>query len=350
MAQHAGQGAQGRVATVRDVADRAGVSQATAARALGGYGSVSGAARTRVLDAAAALGYQPNDVARALASGASRTVGLIVGDFENPFFATAARGLSDVVEGEGYTLLLANSDESLERERRAIQAFRARSVDALVICPVSDQSSVDLRGLGFPIVLLDRVVRGLERDAVTVGNAAGATRAVQHLIDLGHQRIGAVTDTSAIHSTAQRLRGYRSALRSAGLPTDDDLVSVGNSSQEGGYQAALALLQGPDRPDGIFATSNFMTAGTVRALRELGLRIGSDVALVGFDDTDWAELTDPPITVVRQPVMEMGRRAGELLLQRLRDPDAPPQRARLATDLVVRRSAGEPAAAVGTVA
>jgi LacI family transcriptional regulator len=346
MDNQAGRKGQGRVATVRDVAERAGVSVATAARALGGYGSVSGAARTRVLDAAAALGYQPNDVARALASGASRTIGLIVGDFENPFFATAARGLSDVVDGEGYTLLLANSDESLERERRAIQAFRARSVDALVICPVSDQSASGLRDLGCPVVLLDRAVRGLQLDAVTVGNAAGASRAVQHLIDLGHRRIGAVTDTASINSTAQRLRGYRSALREAGLTIDNALVSVGSSSQEGGYQAALALLRSPRRPDAIFATSNFMTAGTVRAMRELGLRVGSDVALVGFDDTDWAAHSDPPVTVVRQPVMEMGRRAGELLLARLGDPGAPPQRVRLPTELIVRQSAGEPAPAV----
>lgn len=343
-------GERRQVATVRDVAERAGVSQATAARALGRYGSVSEKARVRVLDAAAAIGYRPNDVARALASGATKTIGLIVGDVENPFFATAARGISDVVEKHGYTLLLANSDESLEREHRAVDAFRARLVDGLVICPVSDGSGAELRDQSYPIVLLDRGVRGLALDTVMVENAAGAKSAVEHLIAYGQRRIGVVTDSADIHSTGQRLRGYRAALRAHDIPVDDALISIGSSTQDGGYAAAMALLRQPDPPRALFATSNFMTAGTVRAIQELGLRIPDDVALVAFDDTDWATLIDPPITVVTQPVMEMGRRAGELLIARIRGSTVAAQRVRLPTGLVVRRSCGETAATPGSAA
>jgi LacI family transcriptional regulator len=329
-----------RLATVRDVAGRAGVSQATAARALGGYGSVSARARQRVLDAAAALQYQPNDVARALASGATKTIGLIVGDVENPFFAAAARGLSDVVEEYGYTLLLANSDENIERERRAVEVIRAR-VDGLVLAPASDASGAALQGQHSQVVLLDRGIRGLSVDTVTAENAAGATRAVEHMLALGHRRIGVIADSPDIHSTGQRLRGYRTALRAAGLPADPELVSVGSSSQQGGYEAAMRLLRRRPHLEAIFATSNFMTAGAVRALRELGLVLARDVALVGFDDTDWATLIDPPITIVRQPVTAMGRKAGELLMDRLGGDTAPARRIRLRTELVIRRSAGE---------
>jgi LacI family transcriptional regulator len=338
---NAREGESRRVATVRDVAQRAGVSQATAARALGGYGSVSERARRRVLDAASALSYQPNDVARALASGAKRTIGLIVADVENPFFAAAARGLSDVVETHGYTLLLANSDENIERERAAIEAIRTR-VDGFVLSPSSDASGAALAAQHSQVVLLDRGIRGLSVDTVTVENAAGARRAVEHLLGLGHRRIGAVADSPDIHSTEQRLRGYRAALRTAGIPDEPELVSIGDSTQQGGYEAATRLLGRRPLPEALFATSNFMTAGAVRAIRELGLRLARDIALVGFDDTDWATLIEPPITVVRQPVAEMGRKAGELIMERLRGSSAPARRVRLRTELVIRRSAGEP--------
>jgi LacI family transcriptional regulator len=328
-----------RQATVRDVAERAGVSQATAARALGGYGSVSARARRRVTDAAAALHYQPNDVARALASGAKRTIGLIVADVENPFFATAARGLSDVIEEFGYTLLLANSDENIDRERRAIEVVRSR-VDGFVLSPTSDASGAALDSQHSHVVLLDRGIRGLSIDTVTVENAAGARRAVEHLLGLGHRRIGVIADSPDIHSTDQRLRGYRTALRTAAIEVDPELISIGSSTQQGGYEAAMRLLQ-RSPPQAIFATSNFMTAGAVHAARELGLRLATDLALVGFDDTDWATLIDPPITVVRQPVAEMGRAAGELLVERLGGATVPARRVRLKTELVIRRSAGE---------
>jgi DNA-binding LacI/PurR family transcriptional regulator len=219
--------------TVREVAARAAVSQATAARALGGYGYVSAAARRRVEEAAQQLGYRPNDVARALASGSTKTVGLIVGDIENPFFAGLARGVANAVEAKGYTVLLANSDEDLGHERRAVEAFRTRLVDGLIIAPVTGSESAHLRGGQRPVVLVDRAVRGLHVDTVTVTNAQGAATATAHLLALGHRRIGVVTDSPEIHSTAQRLRGYRRALRAARITPDESLISYGASTQEG---------------------------------------------------------------------------------------------------------------------
>jgi LacI family transcriptional regulator len=331
------------VVTIRDVATRAEVSQATAARALGGYGYVSSAARRAVLQAAEELGYRPNAVAKALVSGSTKTIGLIVGDIENPFFAAAARGLADVVEDEGYTLLLANSDEDLERERQAVDVFRTQLVDGLVIAPVSGNDGHHLRLLeadNRPLVLMDRAVRGLQVDTVLVDNAGGARKAVDHLIAFGHDRIGVVSDAEEISSTAERLRGYRRALRDAGIEPDPGLVSVGPSTRAGGYEAARALLERVDRPRAIFTLNNFMTAGAVRAIRDLGLRIPDDVALVAFDELEWTTLVDPPITVVAQPVAELGRVVGSRLLARLRGDAGPARRTRLRTELIVRASCG----------
>ncbi|HEY0389129.1 MAG TPA: LacI family DNA-binding transcriptional regulator [Gaiellales bacterium] len=324
--------------TVRDVARAAGVSQATAARVLGNYGYASADARVRVTETATALGYTPNGVARALVSRATHTVGLIVGDIDNPFFAGVARGLADALEPRGYTVLLANADEDPARERRAMQALRARRVDGLVVVPAPGAGSGSFSGSP-PLVLLDRTVPGVDADAVLARNTAGARRAVEHLLSLRHARIGMISDTPAISSSAERLAGYRRTLREAGL-LDESLVSIGGSSQADGVRAARSLLARRDRPSALFTANNFMTYGAVLACRELGLQIPADVAIVGFDDLDWTTLVDPPLTVVSQPVGELGRIAGERLLARIAGDDGPRRRVRLDTHLIVRGSCG----------
>jgi LacI family transcriptional regulator len=328
--------------TVADVAKAAGVSFATAARALGGYGHVSAKARGAVEAAAAELGYRRNDVARALASGSTRSVGLVVGDIENPFFATLSRGVADVLEPEGYTLLLANSDEDPAREARAIEALRTQ-VDGLLIAPAASTGADRTRDPGKPLVLLDRTVSGLEVDSVTVENAAGAARAVEHLLARGHRRIGLVTSGAGSSSTAQRIRGYRSALRKAGLEPDPSWEAVNPEfTPAGARAAALSLLSAGRRRrvTAIFTTDNFMTHGVWLAARELGLSIPGDVALAAFDDIDWLTLVDPQVTAVVQPVMELGREAGRLLLRRLDDPGASVRKVKLGTELAVRGSTG----------
>lgn len=326
--------------TVADVAKAAGVSFATAARALGGYGHVSARARAAVEAAAAELGYRRNDVARALASGSTRSVGLVVGDIENPFFATVSRGVADVLEPEGYTLLLANSDEDPAREARAIEALRTQ-VDGLLVAPAASTGAARTQDPGKPLVLVDRTVHGLEADCVTVENAAGAARAVEHLVERGHRRIGIVTSGAGSSSTAQRIRGYRSAMKAAGLAVDPAWEAMNPEfTPAGARAAALELLSAPKRRrvTAVFTTDNFMTHGVWVAARELGLSIPRDVAVVAFDDIDWLTLVEPQVTAVVQPVMELGREAGRLLLRRLAEPDAKVRKVRLGTELVVRGS------------
>lgn len=330
--------------TVKDVAHAAGVSQATAARALGGYGYVSATSRRAIEDAARNLGYRRHAVAQALASNVTHTVGLVVSDIENPFFAAVARGLSDVLEADGYTILLANSDEDLEREERLVEAFRSRRVDGLAVAP-SVGSSIphlaDLVAADVPLVLFDRPVRGLKVDVVLVDNRQGARTAVEHLLRLGHKRIGLVSDPPEIASSAERIHGYRAALEEAGLPVDDRLIALTGSTQTAGYNGARALMEQRRRPSALFTANNMMSVGTLLALRDLGLRVPDDVALVGFDDFEWTTLIEPPLTVVRQPVQEIGWRAAERLLARMRGDRSSPRRIRLATEFVVRGSCGE---------
>jgi LacI family transcriptional regulator len=329
--------------TVRDVALQAGVSQATAARALGGYGYVGETARRRILTAASALGYLPNNAARTLASGTSNIIGLVAGDIENSFFATAARGLADVVEEFGYTLIIANSDEDVARERRAVDSLRANKVDGLVVAPADSRDGTHLAdavSAGTPIVLLDRTVRGLAVDSAVSDGLAGTAAAMRHLLAQGHRRIGMVTNCVHVRLTSMtmRRRGWEDALRSAGIKPDDSLLAVTSSPMEDGYRATLELLTGPKPPTAVIAANNFMTIGALRAVRELDIELRRDLSLVAFDDFELLSLYEPPITAVAQPVRQLGREAGKLLLARMHGDSVSPRRLRLPTELIVRES------------
>jgi LacI family transcriptional regulator len=335
------------VLTIREVAEAAGVSQATASRALGGYGSVSSAAAARVLEAAEKLGYRTNRVAQALRSGQMRTVGFIPGDLENPFFAKIARHLGDALESEGYVLLVSSSAESAERERKIIDTFLAHMLSGVVIAPTAQQSAPHLDRLvsdGVPLVLVDRLVGGVRADSVTTNNEEAGRQAVAHLIECGHRRIAIVSDNLQITSTSERFTGYQRALSDAGLPLDPRLLGVGDSSRESARTVAARLLAMPDRPTAVFTTDNFMTEGVLQAIREAGLSVPTDVSLVGFDDFPETSFIDPAITVVAQPIAEMGEEAARLLLARLRGDRSAPHRVNLVAELIVRNSTAAPLA------
>ena len=339
MSERDGNMTDGRV-TLQDVASLAGVSQATAGRALGGYGTISEDSRQRVEQAATKLGYRTNAVARALASGTTKSIGLVIGDIENPFFATVARGLSDVVQEAGYTVVLANADENWDMERQALEVFDTRSVDGLVVAPApgSDASSIEKLGNRIPLVVIDRDLPGLDVDSVLVDNVAGAASATRHLVNLGHREIGLVTEPPVISSVRERIQGYEQVLEENGLATSPSLRAEGTPRLEGGLLAATELLNSPDRPHAIFATTNTMTAAVLAAAAELGLKIPEDLSLVGFDDSEWMRLVSPPITVVRQPVYALGQATGRLLNDRINGWTGDPKQLRLKTELVVRES------------
>ncbi|WP_229874421.1 LacI family DNA-binding transcriptional regulator [Amycolatopsis deserti] len=343
-------------ASLIDVARAAGVSTATAGRALGGYGQVSERTRERVLAAAAELGYRPNGLARSMVTGSTQTIGVVVTDVANPFFATALRGITDVTSPAGFEVLLANTGGVLEAEQRAVSVMSEKRVDGVIVAAARPGEGAHLRramDAGVPVVLIDRQVSGVpEADSVTVDNDHAAAEAVGHLAELGHRRIGVITEAGdqlarvragnrrrGLFPSAVRLRGYVSALEAAGLPVDAALVASARYDRSSAYDALNRLLDLPEPPTAVLCTDNVLASGAYRAAQDRGLRMPSELSLIGFDDEPWTTLVRPELTIVEQPTYELGARAGRQLLDRIAA-GAPrrPQHVQLRAKLVARGS------------
>ncbi|MDX2019190.1 MAG: LacI family DNA-binding transcriptional regulator [Deltaproteobacteria bacterium] len=328
--------------TIRDVARKAKVSTATVSRVLSGVNVVSDDLAERVRAVARQLKYHPNRVARSLRSQKSRIVGVLIPNIQNPFFTGVIRGIEDLLQATDYTLLLGNSDDNPARERGYLDLLRAEGVGGLIVVPGADAAKTytEILEIGIPVVAIDRFVADLQCDSVTVANEEGAAAAIRHLIALGHTRIGIVTGPEKISTARERLAGYALALREAKLPHEAPLIHHVVFRQEGGYEAATKLMSLPHPPTAIFAASDFIALGVLRALHDRRLHIPEDVAVVSFDDMPWAAALSPPLTAVSQPTYELGATAARLLLERMRDPDRALERVRLQTQLVVRASCG----------
>jgi LacI family transcriptional regulator/LacI family repressor for deo operon, udp, cdd, tsx, nupC, and nupG len=329
---------------LKDVARVAGVSISTVSRVLTGSPLVNEETRARVQQAMDALDYRPNRVARRLRRDTARAslIGLIVPDIQNPFFAELVRGVESVAQQHGYMVFLGNSDEDAAKEKRYVDLMLAESVDGLILPPSSDnaQALSALARAGLPVVCVDRRVPKVTLDAVIADNVHGAYAAVDHLLRLGHRRIGFVVGRPQLSTSKERLQGYRTALEEHGLALDAALVREGDSRQSGGRDMARELLTLPHPPTALLVGNNLMTLGALETIHALGLRIPDDVAVVGYDDMPWALALDPPLTAVRQPSYELGRRAAELLLQRVEDPKRSTSLVVLQPELVVRQSCG----------
>jgi len=328
--------------TLRDVARRARVSIATASRVLGGYGYASQRARERVLRAARALDYTPNAVARGMVKRRTHTIGVIVSDNANPFFAMVVRGVEDVLRGHGYAVMLCNTDEDPAKEDVYLRLLREKQVDGLLLAP-SGLPTPNLRlwlRAGLPLVLVDRRLAGVHADAALVDNKEGARSAVQHLIALGHRRIGMIGGPQQVFTGQERLTGYYEALRDAGIKPDSALVRLGDFKQHSGHRLAQEFIRMRPRPTALFVANNLMTIGAVMALKEMGVAIPGEMAVVGFDDMEWASILTPRLTAVAQPAHMLGTSAAQLFLQRLEHPDRPQQEIILKTRLVIRESCG----------
>ena len=334
---------RGTSPTIPDVAALAGVSVATAARVLGGYGSTSPAVREKVTAAAATLGYRRNSLARSMITGRTHTIGLVVADIENPFFARAARGVADVAHKAGYEVLLVNSDEDPATERAAVRTLSERQVDGLIIAPASSAEAghlVELRARHTPVVLLDRTLPGLDVDAVIVDNERAARRAVEHLTGLGHRRIALLTSQGLIHTNQARLSGYLQGLEAAGATPSDELIRMAQYTREAAVREAEIVLGLPDPATAIFTTDNLMSLGAYEGAQRARRAVPDEVSLIGFDDLEWTTIVRPPLTVVVQPVYELGAAAATRLFARLSGDDGPPETVTLATTFAIRSSTG----------
>lgn len=331
--------------TIRDVAREAGVSPMTVSRVINDQDGVSEEARRRVQAAIGKLGYVPNRLARGLIQRKTGALSVIVPDIANPFFTLVLRGAEDVAWRAGYHVMLCDTQGNLERERGYIHDMLAFRVEGVLIAPVGDRSRSHLRLLrrsNVPFVLVDRSVRGFDGDLVQGDSISGGRQLVEHLIGLGHTRIGMVTETAEVSTARDRLQGYREALDRHEIEFDARLVAVSSAIDPGAARASTSrLLDLPDPPSAIFAVNNIAVVGVVEAARERGLEIPKDLALVCFDDIEHVSRLHPFLTVMAQPAETYGTVATQLLLDRLHGRVGERRRVVvLPPDFIVRASSG----------
>lgn len=333
------------MATIYDVARQAGVSAATVSRVVNGRASVDAALTVRVQQAMRELDYRPNALARNLRRRRTSIWAVIISDIGNPFFTSMVRGVEDVAQGAGYSVVLCNSDEDPAKEARYVAAALAEQMAGVIISSTGKAANVNrLIEAGTPVVAIDREVRGAAVDSVLVDNEHGAELAVEQLIAAGYQRIACISGPRRLPTAQQRQRGWQKALRAHRRPATDDLVRHGDFRQEGGYQAMAALLDEGERPDAVFVANNLMTVGAMECLVDRGIPVPDRMGVVGFDDIPWAHLVRPSLSTVVQPTYELGRTAALLLAERIAEPSRPPSTVTLRTELKVRESSGRPAA------
>ncbi|GAB3624566.1 LacI family DNA-binding transcriptional regulator [Mariniluteicoccus endophyticus] len=328
-------------ATITDVAERAGVSRATASRVLGGYGYASDSVRQRVLEAAAALDYQPNRVARSMRSGRTHMVGFVCGDISDGVFSAAMRGICDVMEAAEYQVLLVNSDERLTEEQSGIQALMSHGVEGIIVSPVLTGRPEHLTAVAesTPLVAFDRELSGVP--GVVADNREAARKAVGRAVELGHveigligsiqpkepvslnQREGGLEFGGARRPSTARAQGYQDALKAAGHDVKPERVLFLDFAAPDEVDGLRTLLD--NGVTAFFTADSYQTLATYRALQQLGVRVPEDVSLFGFSDADWPALVRPGVSVVRQDAYEMGRRSAEALLTLIAGGDVPDQ-------------------------
>lgn len=350
--------------TISDVAAAAGVSRSTVARALGDYGYVSAEVRERVFEAAVSIGYRTNALARSMSTGVTHTLGVVVADIGNPFFSGIVRGISDASRARGFDTIVMSSHEDLDEEVASVTVLVDKQVDGIILASAAVQRNDlehvrDATQRGTPVVLIDRAIEHIDLPAVVIDNRHAARSAVASLIALGHSRIGFVwgpsvaerpatrramiaASRSSVWSDSERLHGYLDALDDAGLPFDPALVTTGEKEEANATAEVRRLLALPDPPTALLVTENDGMTGALRAIAAQGLTWPRDLSLIGFDDSSWAAVTNPPLTMIRQPMLELGALAATTLLDEIAGEPAQHRLLELPTQLVERSSVGPP--------
>lgn len=324
------------------VAELAGVSSTTVSHVLNESRAVNEPTRRVVLAAIEATGYRRNSLARSLATSRTMTLGMASTPVSNAYFSELVRSVEATASAAGYALLITDTHDDPDRELAVVQQLVDRRVDGVLLAPSGGaaRGAVPLlERAGMPTVLLDRFVDA-DLDQVAPENEDATAALTGHLADLGHARVAMVTGREGLHSTVERLAGHRRAVASRGLDDDPSLVVPGGSVVDAAQSAALELFSRADRPGAVVVGNNAMTIGVMKALRTLGLRIPDDVALVCFDDFEWADFVEPRLTTIAQDVAATGSKAVEMMVARLAEPDRPARQERVVPHLVHRTSCG----------
>jgi len=331
------------MATIKDVADKAGVSVATVSHVINDTRYVSSELTERVNEAMDEIGYHPNAVARSLKTNKTQTIGLIASDLSNPFFSTLLRGVEDRALEEDYSVIVCNTDETLDKERLYIDVLTQQKIDGLLIAPTGkdDEDLLNLQERGVSIVFIDREIKGIEADAVLSDNVTGASTAIRHLVQLGHKRIGIILGLESVSTTRERLRGYKNVLKEKGIGYDPNLVKRGFSQVAGGIEATAELLDLSNSPSAIFSANNLMTIGAMKEIQRRDYSCPEEISLVGFDDFEWASTFKPKLTTIAQAPYEIGKKATDALLNRIEGCSGEAKEIRIPTELKVRESTAD---------
>ena len=330
--------------TMRQIAERDDVSIGTVSHVINNSAKVREKLRQRVLEAIRSLGYQPSQLARGLRRNQTSMLGMIIPDITNPFFPAVVRGVEDVAYKRSYRVVLCNTDNNPGKEISYLNELRSYRPAGLLVIPAAESEiGLQLKSMaasGPPVVCIDRRPDGWTSDVVLVANEAGAYRATEYLLEMGHRRLAVITGPLHLTNAAQRLKGFKRALAEAKVSIEPEYIQEARFDRNSGYEAALRLFGMLPRPTAILACNDMMALGVLLAAREANLRCPEDLSIVGFDDLDFSEFTAPALTSVHQPGYQLGATAARLLLERIDGLKKRPKKVVLETELRIRNSVG----------
>lgn len=330
------------MANMKDIAKIAQVSLGTVSNVLNNSANVRGPLRKRVLDAVESLGYQPSQLARGLRRDKTNVIGMVIPDITNPFFPAVVRGAEDIAFASGYRMILCNTDNDHAKELTHLNELRTYLPAGLIVIPsnFSDLTAQaeSYRRVGTGVVCVDRLPRKWAGDSVTANNEEGAFNATRHLIEMGHTRLAMIVGPLRLTNARDRLNGFKRALKEARIQVGPEHVQETTFDRQGGYSKTLLLLRLTPRPTAIFAGNDMIALGVLRAIREVGLRCPEDISVMGFDDLDFAEVTDPALSSVSQSGYQLGTTAAHMLIERLHGDTSPARHVVIKTTLSLRNS------------
>lgn len=329
--------------TLKDVAEVAGVSTATVSYVINNSKKVSDEVQKKVLETMKALNYKPNMIAKSLRVQESKLIGLMVSDIANSFFASVVRGIEDELANSGYNVLLCNSDSDIEKEKKYLNVLLGKRIDGLIISAAGSSNNYfkELKKIGIPAVYLNRSPNFANLDTVTTDNYGGSYQATEHLIEHGHKSIGIITGPQTINTGLERFLGFKQALLDYSLQFNENWVKEGCFDVESGYNKMKELIESQERPTALFVSNNSMSLGVYKYIKDYGLKVPEDIAIIGFDDPEWATIVEPKLTTVAQPAYEQGFQAAALIIEKIKGEGVDRQQViNLKPNLIVRNSCG----------
>ncbi|MGZ8882219.1 MAG: LacI family DNA-binding transcriptional regulator [Nitrososphaeraceae archaeon] len=304
---------------IKVIAEKAGVSTATVSRVLSGFPGVREKTKKKVMKITSELNYEVDGIARSLRQKKTFKIGVIVGNVLSQFYTVLAKSIEDIANKYGYSVILCNGDDDPEKELNYLKVLRSSRVDGIIIVPTGKNVGYinNLLQSNIKIVLVDRLIEGVDCDAVLVDNEKGAYTAVKYLIDKGYKKIAIIDGLIDTTTGKERLKGYLRALNENNIPRNDDFIKIKDFKKRSGIVFANELLENKNKPEAIFVANLELTLGAILSIKSLGLKIPDDIAVIGFDDSDWAQILEPPLTTISQPVYDLGTTAAEMLIKNI---------------------------------